>query len=113
MVRHFDIMIDHCGWAQDKRRRPKWRPSARARTNVRSCLPWTPTEDRVLLRRVAGATSIGYADPMLQAASVAHGRSISAIATRINALKAGLRLAMAAKQAASETTNQERKQVDG
>ena len=93
-MRHYDVMIDKHGWTQNKRR-PSWRPSARARTNARCGLPWTATEDRTLLRRVAGADSIGYADPTIRAAEIAHGRSYCAIATRISALRAGLRLASA------------------
>jgi hypothetical protein len=95
-MRHYDVMIDRRGWAQNKRR-ASWRPSERSRTNARRDLPWTTAEDRALLRRVAGANSIGYADPTLRAAEVAHGRSYCAIATRLAALKAGIRLAMAAK----------------
>ena len=97
-MRHYDITIDARGWAQNKRR-PSWRPSDRARTNARRGLPWMPTEDRALLRRVAGADSIGYADPTIRAAEIAHGRSYCAIATRLGALRAGIRLAMAAKSA--------------
>ena len=63
-MRHYDIMIAKNGWAQNKRR-PSWRPSDRARTNARRGLPWTAVEDRALLRRVAGADSIGYADPTM------------------------------------------------
>jgi hypothetical protein len=96
-MRHYDIMIDQRGWAQNKRR-PAWRPSERALMNARRCLPWTQTEDRALLRRVAGADSIGYADPTIRAAEIAHGRSYCAIAARLGALRAGLRLAMAAKE---------------
>lgn len=102
--RLFDVMIDEAGWAQDKRRRPPWRPSERARTSARRSLPWTPAEDRALLRRVAGADSIGYADPTIRAAEIAHGRSYCAIASRLTALRAGIRLAMAAKQAATIST---------
>jgi hypothetical protein len=56
-----------------------------------------------LLRRVAGANSIGYADPTLRAAEVAHGRSYCAIAARLSALRVGIRLAMAAKSALTPT----------
>lgn len=96
-MRLFDVKIDRRGWAQDKRRRPPWRANARARINARRDLPWTPAEDRDLLRRVAGANSIGYADPTIRAAEIAHGRSYCSIVARL----AGLRLAMFAKQAAS------------
>ena len=102
-MRHYDVMIDKRGWAQSKRR-PAWRPSARARTNARRSLPWTPTEDHALLRRAAGADSIGYADPTIRAAEIAHGRSYCAIASRLSALRAGLRLAVAAKSAVITTT---------
>jgi len=107
-VRHYDIMIAKNGWAQNKRR-PSWRPSDRARTNARRGLPWMPTEDRALLRRVAGADSIGYADPTIRAAEIAHGRSYCAIATRLGALRAGIRLAMAAKNAMIPTTPRTKK----
>lgn len=102
-MRHYDIMIAKNGWAQNKRR-PAWKPSERARTNARRGLPWTPIEDRALLRRVAGADSIGYADPTIRAAEIAHGRSYCAIVTRVCALRAGVRLAMTAKQAAKATS---------
>lgn len=104
-MRHYDVIIDDGGWAQSKRR-PTWRPSARPRTDARRELPWMPAEDRALLRRVAGANSISYADPTMQAAAIAHGRSISSIATRLCALRAGIRLAMAAKSTASSKKTQ-------
>lgn len=94
MTRAYDVTVDPHGWAQAKNR-PSWRPSETGRT--RRGLPWTPAEDRELLRRVAGAGSIGYADPTIQAAAVAHGRSTCAITTRVCALRSGIRLAMAAK----------------
>lgn len=103
IVRLFDVMIDKRGWAQDKRRRPAWKPSEHTRSDARRGLPWTTTEDRALLRRVAGVDSIGYADPTIRAAEIAHGRSYSAIATRLSALRAGLRFAMAAKSATTST----------
>lgn len=98
-VRSLGVTIDEAGWAQAEIR-PSWRPSEEGRT--RRGLPWTPAEDRVLLRRVAGATSIQWSDPTIRAAATAHGRTSGAIATRTNALRAGIRLAMAAKQAAEE-----------
>lgn len=102
-MRHYDVVIANNGWAQSKRR-PSWRPSDRARTNARRGLPWMPTEDRALLRRVAEADSIGYADPTIRAAEIAHGRSYCAIATRLSALRAGIRLAMAAKRVMTPMT---------
>ena len=96
-------MIAKNGWAQNKRR-PSWRPSEYARTNARRGLPWTSAEDRALIRRVAGADSIGYADPTIRAAEIAHGRSYCAIATRLSALRAGIRLTMVAKSAMIPTT---------
>jgi hypothetical protein len=101
-VRHYDVTIDKIGWAQNKRR-PSWRPNTRARTNARRDLPWTIAEDRALFRRIAGANSIGYADPTNHAAEVALDRSCCAIAIRLGALRAGLRLAMAAKSAMNPT----------
>ena len=96
MTRSYDVMIDRRGWAQAKSR-PSWRPSELGRT--RRGLPWTSAEDRARLRRVANADSIGYADPTMQAAAVALGRSLCSIATRLCSLRAGIRLAMAAKSA--------------
>lgn len=100
MTNPFEVTIDDRGWAQAKSR-PSWAPSEEGRT--RRGLPWTPAEDRALLRRVAGAKSFSYTDPTIHAAAAAHGRSGCAILTRINALRAGIRLAIAAKQAAEET----------
>lgn len=99
MTNPFEITIDEAGWAQAGDR-PSWRPSDRRKT--RRGLPWTPAEDRALLRRVAGARGIYWADPTILEAAAAHGRSSCAIATRVSALRAGIRLAMAAKQAAAE-----------
>jgi hypothetical protein len=87
-VRSYDVKIDRRGWTY-LRSQPKKRD--------RSGLPWTPTEDRQLLRRVLDAHAISYADPTVQAAAIAHGRSTSAIAARVHALRAGIRLAMTAK----------------
>lgn len=87
------------GWSQAEIR-PSWTPSEEGRT--RRGLPWTTAEDRSLLRRIAGAASINWSDPSILAAAAAHGRSSCSIATRVNALKAGIRLAMAAKQPAEE-----------
>ncbi len=102
------VTIDASGWTQAKSR-PAWKPSDAARKSWRRGLPWTPAEDRELLRRIAGADSIGYNDPTMRAAAVAHGRSYCAIATRVCALKAGIRLAMAAKQAAATPTKRNSK----
>jgi hypothetical protein len=99
MTNPFEITIDVRGWAQAMSR-PSWAPSEEGRT--RRGLPWTSAEDRDLLRRVAGARSIIWSDPTVVAAATAHGRSSCAIATRVCALKAGIRLAMTAKQAAEE-----------
>ena len=96
MTTPFDVTIDDQGWAQAKNRL-SWRPSDLGKT--RWGLPWTPAEDRSLLRRVAEARAISWSDSTIQAAAVAHGRSSSAIATRVCALRAGIRLAMAAKEA--------------
>jgi hypothetical protein len=91
-----DVVIDANGWAQSKYGR-RWRPSMRRAG--RTGLPWTPAEDRDLLRRVAGARSVGYADPTIQDAAVAHGRSSCSVTTRVCALRAGLRLSAAAQNA--------------
>lgn len=100
MSRPFEIRIDARGWAQADDR-PSWRPSDRGKTRLG--LPWTPAEDRTLLQRVATARSFGWDDPTILAAAHAHGRSSCAVATRVSALRAGIRLAMAASQAAKET----------
>jgi hypothetical protein len=97
-----DIMIDDKGWAQAQLR-PSWAPSEVGRT--RRGLPWTPAEDRALLRHVAGANAISWNDPTVRAAARAHGRTSCAVATRVSALKAGIRLAMAAK-AVAETSRE-------
>lgn len=96
MTRILGVTIDTHGWAQAKIR-PSWAPSEESRT--RRGLPWTPAEDRELLRRVAGANSISWNDPTVLAAARAHGRTSCAVATRVSALKAGIRLALAAKSA--------------
>lgn len=98
MVSHirWGVILDENGWAQAENR-PSWRPSEQRRT--RRGLPWTADEDHALLERCAKAVSIGYNDPTMQAASVAHGRSICSIATRLTALRAGIRLAEAQKAA--------------
>lgn len=92
-MRSYDVIVDRRGWTR-LRRSPKKRN--------RSNLPWTAAEDRSLLRRVAGARTTGYADPTMRAAADAHGRSTSAIGARLTALRAGIRLAMVARQAAQE-----------
>lgn len=88
------VTIDANGWTQAQIR-PSWYPTEEGRT--RRGLPWTPAEDRALLRSVANAASISWSDPTICATARAHGRTSSSIATRANALRAGLRLAMAAK----------------
>lgn len=98
-MKYPDVMIDDRGWTQAQTR-PSWRPDEEGKT--RRGLPWTPAEDRDLLRSVAQASSIIWSDPTIRATARAHGRSGSAIATRANALRAGIRLAMTAKQAAAE-----------
>jgi hypothetical protein len=99
------VTIDKRGWAQAKTR-PSWTPSEEGRT--RRGLPWTPAEDRALLHRVAGAASVYWGDPMILAAARIHGRTSCSIATRVCALKAGIRLAMAAKQAATSSPKKKR-----
>jgi hypothetical protein len=95
MMRPRDITIDGNGWAQAQLR-PSWSPSEEGRT--RRGLPWTPAEDRSLLRRVADARTFSWDDPTIMTAARAHGRTSCSIATRVNALRAGIRLAMAAKE---------------
>lgn len=99
MTRLLGVTLDTNGWAQAQIQ-PSWAPIEEGRT--RRGLPWTPAEDRELLRRVAGAASISWSDPTVRAAARVHGRSSCAIATRVCALKAGIRLAMAAKAAIQE-----------
>jgi hypothetical protein len=99
-VKSYGVTIDDRGWAQAEIR-PSWRPSDEGRT--RRGLPWTPSEDRALLRSVAEANSISWNDPTIRAAARAHGRTSCSIATRVSALKAGIRLAMAAKSALNTT----------
>jgi hypothetical protein len=89
------VTLDARGWAQAQER-PSWAPDEYGKT--RRGLPWTPAEDRALLQRVAKARSLHWNDPTVLDAARAHGRSSCAIATRAAALKAGIRLAMAAKQ---------------
>jgi hypothetical protein len=99
MTNPYEVTIDSRGWAQAQSRL-SWAPSEEGRT--RRGLPWTSAEDRDLLRRVAGARSISWNDPTVLEAAHAHGRTSCAVATRVSALKAGIRLAMAAKAAAEE-----------
>jgi hypothetical protein len=84
-----DITVDDRGWAQAKNR-PSWTP--REEGHTRRGLPWGPAEDRALLQGVAEARAITWNDPTILAAARVHGRSSCAIATRVSALKAGLRL---------------------
>jgi chaperonin GroES len=91
-----DVTIDDRGWAQAQIR-PSWRPDEEGRT--RRGLPWTTAEDRALLRGVAKASTINWDDPTIRTVARAHGRTSTAIATRANALRSGIRLAMTAKQA--------------
>jgi hypothetical protein len=100
MTGPLNVTIDDQGWAQAQIR-PSWAPSEEGRT--RRGLPWTTAEDRALLRRVAGANSISWNDPTILATARVHSRTSCAIATRVSALKAGLRFAMAVKQSAEET----------
>ncbi|HSX22846.1 MAG TPA: hypothetical protein VLE97_08755 [Gaiellaceae bacterium] len=101
MTSSYGVTIDDRGWAQAQTR-PSWYPSEQGRT--RRGLPWTPAEDRALLRAVASARSIYWGDPTILAVARAHGRTSCAVATRVTALKSGIRLAMAAKQAAATPT---------
>jgi hypothetical protein len=94
VTKQHGVTIDGNGWAQAQTR-PSWYPAEEGRT--RRGLPWTPAEDRELLRRVANAASINWSDPTVIETARAHGRTSSSIATRANALRAGLRLALAAK----------------
>lgn len=55
-MKHFDVTIDEGGWEQDKRRRPPWRPSIRARTDARRDLPWI--EQLPAIRRAAGLEKV-------------------------------------------------------
>ncbi len=97
MTRTLGVTIDTEGWAQAQIR-PSWSPAEEGRT--RRGLPWTLAEDRELLRRVAGAKAISWNDPTVLTAARAHGRTSCAVATRVSSLKAGIRLAMAAKTSA-------------
>ncbi len=98
----YDVTIDDQGWTQAQIR-PSWRPSEKTRRG----LPWTPAEDRALLRRVAEARSISWSDPTIRAVAVLHGRTSCAVATRANALRAGIRLAMAAKQTTTSASTED------
>jgi hypothetical protein len=60
-MRSYDVKLDRRGWAQFKSN-TYWR----RRGFLRSGLPWTPTEDKALLRRLTKARSIGYADPTVR-----------------------------------------------
>jgi len=99
VTRTYGVTIDDRGWAQAQIR-ASWRPDEEGKT--RRGLPWTPAEDRALLRGVATATTISWYDPTIRAVAHTHGRTSTAIATRANALRAGIRLAMAAKQAPAQ-----------
>lgn len=94
------VEIDERGWY--KYRRGYTPPSRRPGSEQSRCgLPWSTAEDRKLLTRMLELEREENADPMRTLARE-HFRSMCSISTRICALRSGIRLAMAAKQAAEE-----------
>ena len=91
LTRH-TALVDKEGWAQAEG--PARRYGVR---RARWGLPWTLAEDRALLQRVRDAISISWTDPTIRATAVAHGRGACAIATRVRALRSGMRFAATAE----------------